>query len=170
MKNSRLWAGYMYVTADNCLDGLALWCSPGMRETRVQFPVEAYNFSFRLNSLLHLPPNYGIHWTPVCSVRSMRAFFPGGGGECHGRQLPRWSSSMMLNRNARDWGLICPSESTVICMYKYSANWFYTRRVVSKDFGCVGTCNFTGALRVISTALRYLYFLPEGVRLLKRTV
>ena len=27
-----------------CIDGLLMWCSPRMQETRVQFPIEAYNF------------------------------------------------------------------------------------------------------------------------------
>ena len=32
---------YNYVTADSCPDGLAVWCSPGMQETRVRFLIEA---------------------------------------------------------------------------------------------------------------------------------
>ena len=69
-----------------------------------------------------LGPNYGIHQLIICLGRSISTHFPQkGGGECHSRQLPWWSSSMSSTQIARDQGSIpcsgieffCASEPTV---------------------------------------------------------
>ena len=76
-----------------------------MWETGVWFPIEAHwIFPFRQNPLLHLVPNYGIHWS-ICMVKVWGHTFPRGGWMW-------WQSClgglavMTLTQNARDWGSI----------------------------------------------------------------
>ena len=66
-----------------------LWRLPRMRETRVQSPIEALNFLVRHNPLLHLVANYRIHWLIWSKHEDT---LPPEGSECHGGQMPWWSS------------------------------------------------------------------------------
>ena len=55
------------VTADSCLDGLAVWWSPGIQETRVWFSLRHRIFlSIGTHSYI-LCPNYGFH-QPIISL------------------------------------------------------------------------------------------------------
>ena len=49
------------VTAVRRLDGLAVWCSSGLWETGVRFPIQVAN-NHLFDPLLHLVANYRIHW------------------------------------------------------------------------------------------------------------
>ena len=66
-----------------------VWHSPGMPETGIQYPT--LNFSVPQNLLLHLAPDYRIHWS-ICVVKAWGHAFPGGGGEYHSTQISWWSS------------------------------------------------------------------------------
>ena len=88
------------IMADSCLDGLAVWCSPGMQETRVRCNNNALNFSVHMNPLLHFAPSYGIHWPIVYLVRSMRNYFPQKGHSCF-EGLVVWCLPRVLDTSVR---------------------------------------------------------------------
>ena len=106
------------IMADSCLDGLAVWCSPGMQETRVRCNNNALNFSVHMNPLLHFAPSYGIHWPIVYLVRSMRTYFPQKGHSCFDG-LVVWCLPRVLDTcdqcSISHWGIefSCSLEHTI---------------------------------------------------------
>ena len=106
------------IMVDSCLDGLAVWYSPGMQETRVRCNNNAWNFSVHSNPLLHSEPSYGIHWPIVYLVRSMRTYFPQKGHSCFDG-LVVWCLPRVLDTcdqcSISHWGIefSCSLEHTI---------------------------------------------------------
>ena len=75
-----------------------------MRETEVRSLVEALNFSVCQNPLLHLAPNYGIHWS-IYTAKAWGHTFPRGVNVTVDRCLGGLVF-LMLARNVRDRGSI----------------------------------------------------------------